>query len=564
MQATGVEHPRLHGIDLVLEFLDQTDEKRLKVTNCASTLVLEDGHRLKTGISQILSFPVRIFDSDRLLIIDEPTRLSDDHDTLDTIERPRQNGTDPVVSLEKLGKPPGAVTISRWLEALSVLQQSAASGPRFFRRAAAAVTNPGGLDMALVLMREGSGWEIRASCWVDDELGELYRHDIVDLVVSEARTFFHTPPPARTSTTSRSTTAVVASPIFDRHGAVVGVIYGARNLHRLNARQGIRPLEAQWVQLVAEAVSAGITRLDAEAENIRTRVLLEQAFPPLVAQQLASTPNALRSEQREVSLLFADIRESTKLATQLEPDVLNAVFTDILEVMTRQVLSHGGVIVDYAGDGLAAMWNAPTPQAHHGKLACEAAMGMLRALPAWNSKWSDSLPSKLKIGIGVHTGTATVGNTGSHRRFKYGPRGLDVALACRVESSTKRLGVPLVITEATRRALPADAVTRRLCTAHFGEFDTTVDLFELCGMSPQEVDAKQKRWIAMHETALSAIAAGEFDAACDQLITMTNATAASDPLLDELLGRVERQLGGPSPEGATVDAQACMVFELSK
>ncbi|MAR10115.1 MAG: hypothetical protein CL681_09095 [Blastopirellula sp.] len=556
-------HPRLHGIDLTLELIEGASEKKLRVTNAASTLLLEDGQRLKTGIPQTLPLPVRLYDGDRVLMMDDPRRLAEDHQQLETIERPRQNGNAPVVSLETLGKPPGAATVSRWLEALGILQQSTASAPHFFRTAAEFVTHPGGLDMALVLLRDGTDWEIKASRWVDEELGDLYRHDIIDQVATEARTFFHSPPSTDQPSQTQSTTAVVASPIFDRHGTVTGIVYGARHLHRLNARQGIRPLEAQWVQLVAEAVSAGIIRLETEAENIRTRVLLEQAFPPTVAQQLALTPQALRSEQRPVSLLFADIRESTKLATQLAPDTLNTVFTEILELLTEQVLSHGGVIVDYSGDGLAAMWNAPISQANHATLACQSAMEILRALPAWNAKWAHQLPAKLQLGMGVHTGTVTVGNTGSQRRFKYGPRGLDVALACRVETSTKRLGVPLVITEATRRELSPDAVTRRLCTAHFSEFETTVELFELCGMSCGEVDASQKRWIDMHETALSAITAGELEAACDQLISMTNATARPDPLLKELLGRVEQRLDAAQPANAAHEPQDCLVFELS-
>ena len=109
--------------------------------------------------------------------------------------------------------------------------------------------------------------------------------------------------------------------------------------------------------------------------------------------------------------------------------------------LTAAVLDHDGLIIDYYGDGLAAMWNAPADQPEHPELACRAALAMIEALPAVGEKWAKVLPDELRIGVGVHTGVAQVGNAGSSRRAKYGPRGANVNLASRIEGATKAVGV---------------------------------------------------------------------------------------------------------------------------
>src|SRR4051812_21693517 len=153
--------------------------------------------------------------------------------------------------------------------------------------------------------------------------------------------------------------------------------------------------------------------------------------------------------QREVSLLFADLRSSTSLVTVLEPCHANELLNEVLDCMAFAVTKSAGHIIDYFGDGLAAMWNAPADQVDHAQLACDAAVGMLQPLDALSAKWADVIERELAFGIGVHTGLVHVGNTGSRSRTKYGPRGVNVNLASRVEGAAKKIGLPLVLTAAT-------------------------------------------------------------------------------------------------------------------
>src|SRR5262249_62377429 len=127
-------------------------------------------------------------------------------------------------------------------------------------------------------------------------------------------------------------------------------------------------------------------------------------------------------------------------------------------------VSHGGAIVDYAGDGILAVWHAPSPQPDHALRACSAALDMLGMMTDLNERWRETAGGKLALGIGINTGIAQVGNTGSSRKFKYGPHGHTVNLASRVQAATKKLGLPLRITEATRASLSPEVAVRRLGT----------------------------------------------------------------------------------------------------
>jgi adenylate cyclase len=121
--------------------------------------------------------------------------------------------------------------------------------------------------------------------------------------------------------------------------------------------------------------------------------------------------------------------------------------------LSERIVDQGGVIVDYAGDGILAMWNAPAAQADHAVRACRAAQAMQAEMAGINARWRDVVGAPLQLGIGVNTGPAQVGNTGSSRKFKYGPHGYTVNLAARVQDATKKLGVPILITSSVRDQL---------------------------------------------------------------------------------------------------------------
>src|SRR5436305_11003954 len=145
-------------------------------------------------------------------------------------------------------------------------------------------------------------------------------------------------------------------------------------------------------------------------------------------------------------------------------------------------------------------------------MACRAALAMLEELPGLNERWAGRIGGPFRLGIGLNTGEALVGNTGSLTRFKYGPLGHAVNLASRVEGATKQMGVTALITGSTHAALgDHDLATRRLCRVAVVGIDGPVDLYEL------HADSLDPAWRARrdaYEEGLRHFEAGEMPPAC--------------------------------------------------
>lgn len=176
---------------------------------------------------------------------------------------------------------------------------------------------------------------------------------------------------------------------------------------------------------------------------------------PEVLAQLMRRPDVLeRGERREVTLLFSDIRGSTTLAEKMPPEQWIAQLNEYLTAMADVILAAGGYLDKFMGDGIMAIWNAFGDQSHHADLSLVAANAMLERLAGLNREWAGRTDRcTLRIGIGVHTGEAIVGNVGSAQRTQFTAIGDTVNAAARVEEATKTLQVPLVVSEATVRRL---------------------------------------------------------------------------------------------------------------
>ena len=255
----------------------------------------------------------------------------------------------------------------------------------------------------------------------------------------------------------------------------------------------ISPLEAQLTQVLAAAVAAGLAAGERSPAAHR-RVQFEQFFTSDLAAALDRDPTLLEGREREVTVLFADIRGFSEVSERLPARLSCELIRDFMEHFTARIVESAGVVVDYMGDGLLAMWNAPVDQPDHAALACRAALAMRDALPELNRRWQDRLGRPLGVGIGLNSGPALVGNTGSQKKFKYGPLGHTVNLGSRVEGATKHLGVALLITGSTRDRLNPTFATRRLCRARVVGIAGEVDLHEL------HSESESSDWRSRRET----------------------------------------------------------------
>lgn len=138
----------------------------------------------------------------------------------------------------------------------------------------------------------------------------------------------------------------------------------------------------------------------------------------------------LGGEEREITVLFADIRGFTTLSEGLTPPEVVAMLNTFLEGMTTIVMKHGGAINKYIGDNLMAFWNAPYPQADHAWNATQAGLEILAAIEYINERGNFNPP--VQFGIGINTGPVVVGNIGSAQRLEYTPIGDTVNVASRL------------------------------------------------------------------------------------------------------------------------------------
>ena len=416
-----------------------------------------------------------------------------------------------------LGTPGGdsssADVLTHWLKTVLDLQQAAAGSAEFYRQTAEALVNLIGLDLGLVLLRRQDRWTVAGTSVVNDTVSVHFSRTLLDHIATTRTTVYQDISAWQISAVSLANIeAVVAAPIFGVHEEVVGVLYGTRNKTAL-IRGGIQPLEAQLVQLLASTVGAHLVRSTA----LRTRVQFEQFFTPELVQELERNPDLLEGRDQDVTVLFSDLRGFTALSQRLGPQNTCRLLRDVMERLSERIVEFGGVIVDYAGDGILAMWNAPTPQADHAVRACHAALEMLAEVPGLNDKWRHLAGGSLALGVGVNTGPVQVGNTGSSRKFKYGPHGHTVNLASRVQDATKKLGLPVLITASTRDLLPPPHATRRLGRVRLPGVDEAVVLYELHG---RRAPLDWETWRDTYEQALQEYECGQWAKACQTLLPL--------------------------------------------
>jgi adenylate cyclase len=157
-------------------------------------------------------------------------------------------------------------------------------------------------------------------------------------------------------------------------------------------------------------------------------------------------------EEREVTILFVDIRGSTSLAeTRLPYDViflLNSLFAALAEAVEKS----GGYYSNFTGDGLMALFGLDREHAKGARAALQCALTMFDNLQSLNDRLAGELEAPLAIGVGIHTGEAIVGRMGPPKTPILSAVGDSVNTTARLEGTTKDLGKPLVVSVETLRA----------------------------------------------------------------------------------------------------------------
>ena len=463
--------------------LTPTAAGRLRIANLTknNAVVLADG-AIGPGESRETSLPCR-FGLGRLQVRIDAEQAADDE--LQSMSQPvtipgAADALSLRASLPALEERETEL-LARWLRAVIDVLQSAVSSLDFYERAASAAVDLVGLDAGRVLLYLDGAWTTASEKTIAraaSSAGWQPSRQVLESLLSDKRTVWrHQAGGSAGGGSLARVEAVVASPILDRRGEVIGALYGDRQSGAGAPR--ITRADAMLVETLATGVAAGIARLDQEREALAARVRFEQFFSAELADQLALHPDLLAGRDAEVTLMFCDIRGFSRIAERLGPQGTMQWINDVLGAASDCVLRRQGVLVDYVGDELLAMWGAPAAQPDHAKLACLAAIDIWQTLPQLNERWLPRLQEETKLGIGVNTGAARVGNTGTQRRFKYGPLGNAVNVCSRVQGATKYLKTGVIITSATHERLDGSLDSRRLGQVRVMNIAEPITLYEL-------------------------------------------------------------------------------------
>jgi class 3 adenylate cyclase/HAMP domain-containing protein len=207
----------------------------------------------------------------------------------------------------------------------------------------------------------------------------------------------------------------------------------------------ISGLENAYWQIKKHAFDAVI----AQKKEQRIRRIFQKYVPTDVIDKFFASPESmLVGDNRDLSILFSDIRGFTTISEGMKPDdlvnSLNRYFSGQVDV----IMNRNGIIDKYIGDAIMAFWGAPVKREDDAVQSVLAALDMIDGLKAFNEKQKELGKPEFHIGIGINYGVVTVGNIGSERKMDYTVIGDSVNLASRMEGLTKMYHAELLISES--------------------------------------------------------------------------------------------------------------------
>lgn len=274
--------------------------------------------------------------------------------------------------------------------------------------------------------------------------------------------------------------------------------------------------------------------------------------PPEIVEEMARNPgvsSSMESIERELTILFSDVRGFTRISESLDARNLSALMNEYLTPMTRAVHVTRGTIDKYIGDAIVAFWGAPLEDVSHAAHAVQAGLDMQQRLAGINQEFSAKGWPQLAVGIGLNTGRVRVGNMGSEVRVAYTVMGDAVNLASRLESLTKHYGVAMLVGEATRVSAP-EFVYREIDRVRVVGREEPVTIFEPLGRQG-EVDQVLLDRTKLFQQALKFYRAQDWDKAELQFLNLakTESEARLCQVFVDRIASLRAQPPGPDWDG---------------
>lgn len=276
-------------------------------------------------------------------------------------------------------------------------------------------------------------------------------------------------------------------------------------------------LTTVWPVFNVVLVSIGVTLFKyytEERQKKSIRTAFQTYMSPAVVEQVIKDPSklALGGEKRDLTVLFSDLRGFTTISEKLDAEELANLLNEYLTPMTDLVFANDGTLDKYMGDAIMAFWGAPLHFEDHAFKACKTALEMMDRLAIMQKDFAARGLPHIDIGIGLNSGTMSVGNMGSTQRMDYTVMGDAVNLGSRVEGINKEYGTHIIITEFTYARCKGQIWCRELDLVAVKGKKEPVGLYELLGFKP---DPKRSEVVERFEQALKIYRKGDFQKSFD-------------------------------------------------
>src|SRR5881394_1045103 len=252
------------------------------------------------------------------------------------------------------------------------------------------------------------------------------------------------------SIVSQGVRSTICAPLVAESG-----VHGALYADRLDPFSAFKPDDLELISAVAAQTAIAVENARAHERLAREEVAranYSRFLPEYVVKQMLENPESFKlgGVSQTITVLFADIRGFTRISEHAPPEKIVNLLNRYFSAMTDIIFAHGGTLDKYLGDGLMALFGAPTTTPQDAANAVNAAVAMQRRIMGINQELhEDGLP-EIGVGMGLHTGEVTVGYIGSERRSEYTAIGDAVNTSSRLESNAK--AGEILVSEATANA----------------------------------------------------------------------------------------------------------------
>lgn len=316
--------------------------------------------------------------------------------------------------------------------------------------------------------------------------------------------------------------AAVAAPLLSPNDEVIGLLYGEWQAHSVYSPSKDH---ADLFTLLAHCLRVGLLREHHEGEAYageqrikEQQALFGQFFDPQLAKRVLTDPSLLDAKNQQITVMFCDIVAFSQVTERLPVDLSLKWLRSVLSEVSACIVAEGGVLVDFVGDAVMAIWGAPEAQKDHAVRGCRASRAIISRVEVISRKWEDQIGTSTEVMLGLNSGTANVGNVGSQQKFKYGALGNTVNLASRIQGVAKKFGIAVAMGQSTRDELDGSVEISRLSKVRVVNIQEPLELFELVvdnfgASSPARTQ---------YQAGLAAFESSEFSLATKHLASVVN------------------------------------------